>query len=101
LRSRITARGAVFVADVALATFDTPAGAKSRAAESLLALAADAEKRFWIGPALDARLAAVAALQAAHADSTGVHREQIAASARQHGYGWVLARLQARPESTP
>ena len=101
LRSRITARGAVFVADVALATFDTPAGAKSRAAESLLALGGDAEKRFWIGPALDARLAAVAALQAAHADSTGVYREQIAASARQYGYGWVLARLQASPGSTP
>src|SRR5213075_1470553 len=41
LRSRITMRGAVFVADVALANLDTPAGAKSRAAESLLALATD------------------------------------------------------------
>jgi len=101
LRSRITMRGAVFVADVALANFDTRAGTKSRAAESLLALAADGEKRFWIGPALDAQLAALAMLEAAHAASAEVHREQIATSARQHGYGWVLARLQASPGPAP
>jgi len=101
LRSRITVRGTVFVADVALAKLSTPAGEKSRAAELLLALAADAEKRFWLGPALDARLAALAVLEAAHAASAGEHREQIAASARQHGYGWVLARLEASPGSAP
>ncbi|HZX92789.1 MAG TPA: protein kinase, partial [Rudaea sp.] len=101
LRSRITVRGAVFVADVALAKLNAPAGETSRVAESLLALAADAEKRFWIGPALDARLAALAALEAAHAASAGDNREKIAASARQHGYGWVLARLQASPGPAP
>jgi len=40
-------------------------------------------------------------LEAAHAASAGDYREQITASARQHGYGWVLARLQASPGSMP
>ncbi len=101
LRSRITERGAVFVADVALATLHAPAGEKARAAESLLALAADAEKRFWIGPALEARLAAVTVMQNTNAASTEAYREQVAASAREQGYGWVLARLQASPGPAP
>jgi hypothetical protein len=94
-------RGAVFVADVALAKLHAPAGEKARAAESLLALAADAEKRFWIGPALEARLAAVTVMQNTNAASAEAYREQVAASARQQGYGWVLARLQASPGPAP
>jgi tetratricopeptide (TPR) repeat protein len=97
LRSRITARGGVFVADLALADLNAPSDNKARAAESMLALAADAEKRLWIGPALDAQLAALAVLEATHSSSAATVREQIATRARQQGFRWVLARLQTSP----
>jgi serine/threonine-protein kinase len=99
LRSRITARGVVFIADLNLSLFG--AGGNARTADSALALASDADKRFWSVPALEARLAALAVLEAAHAASASALREQITASARAHGYGWVLARLQAIQNPAP
>lgn len=93
LRSRITARGAVFLTDLNLALLD--AHDPQHGAESALALGADADKRSWTGLALEARLAALFALETVHVASAAALREQIGASARQHGYGWVLARLNA------
>ena len=101
LRSRITARGVVFAADLALALIGELTGVKSRTADALSALADDAEKRFWIGPALEARFAALSAMESARSGSAEAYRERLTENARQHGYGWLLARLQSSAGSSP
>jgi DNA-binding winged helix-turn-helix (wHTH) protein/tetratricopeptide (TPR) repeat protein len=92
LRRGITEHQEVFVVDVALAALRARAGDGS-AIGDLRALAKDAETRHWLGWSLESRLAAYEALAARHDPAAAALRAEIVASARERGFGWVLARL--------
>jgi hypothetical protein len=59
----------------------------------LRALAADAERRHWLGWSLEAELAMVEALQLQHDPGAATLRAEVVSTARGHGFGWVLTRL--------
>jgi hypothetical protein len=63
------------------------------ATQRLLALAADAEHRRFIGWALEARVAAWQLLHERQAAAARALREDIEKSARQHGFGRILTLL--------
>jgi hypothetical protein len=92
LRRGITEHQEVFLADVALAVLRARAGDKV-AIGDLRALAKDAETRHWLGWSLESRLAAYEVLAARHDPAAARLRAEIASSAREHGFGWVLTRL--------
>jgi DNA-binding winged helix-turn-helix (wHTH) protein/tetratricopeptide (TPR) repeat protein len=101
LRQTITSRQEIYVVDIAMARLgDGKHADTAAAADSLLALAADAERRNFIGWALEARLAAWEVLHARGAPAAAPLRQDIEKSARQHGFGRILRLLQAG-EGTP
>ncbi|MEO6967321.1 MAG: winged helix-turn-helix domain-containing protein [Rhodanobacteraceae bacterium] len=96
LRSRVNERAEVLPLDIALAELQGMTGPPDAAITALQALADDADKRQWIGMALEARLAALR-LQERGGDPAVAKAARVAltASARKLGYGWVLQRLVA------
>jgi hypothetical protein len=95
LRSRVTERLEVIQVDIALEEMRGENGQSDAAISQLQALADDARKREWPGWALEAELAEMRVL--VHSGDTvraNALRTQIAAGARQMGFGWVLQRLQ-------
>jgi serine/threonine-protein kinase len=95
LGSRVTARQKVLVAEIALAQLDGEIGSADSALLNLKRLADEATKRRWLADALYARLAMVELLAGAHDPRTTSERSALRAEARQHGFDWLLARLQA------
>jgi tetratricopeptide (TPR) repeat protein len=93
LRTRITERQEVFAVDISLAILRARGGGASEAVSDLRALAADAERRHWLGWSLEAELAMVEALQLQHDPGAATLRAEVVSTARGHGFGWVLTRL--------
>ena len=94
LRESITSHQEVYVVDIALAQL----GSKQRpdaaaAVDRLLALAADAERRRFVGWSLEAKLAAWE-LQSEQPGGGMMLRKEIERSARAHGFGRILRRIQ-------
>jgi tetratricopeptide (TPR) repeat protein len=99
LRRGINARQEVIMVDYALAVLRVRAGEPNAIAD-LEALADDSERRHWLGWALECRLAAVEALRRQHRDADAdALAADVAAKAREKGFGWILARLDARPNA--
>jgi DNA-binding winged helix-turn-helix (wHTH) protein/TolB-like protein/Tfp pilus assembly protein PilF len=98
LRRAITSKQEVFGVDIALARLAGETRKDGAAVEKLLALAADAEQRHWLGWSLEAKLAAWELLHARGADSAAANalRLEIETTARQHGFGRILSILQQR-----
>jgi DNA-binding winged helix-turn-helix (wHTH) protein/tetratricopeptide (TPR) repeat protein len=94
LHGQVNQRAEVLPVDIALAQLRGETGARDTAISTLRALADDADKRRWIGMAMEARLGAVQLLDRG-SDSAVAKKshDDLAASARQLGYGWVLQRL--------
>ncbi|HVT31090.1 MAG TPA: winged helix-turn-helix domain-containing protein [Rhodanobacteraceae bacterium] len=92
LRRGITERQEVFMVDIALAELRARAG-DAAAIGDLHALAKDAEARHWLVWSLESRLAAYGVLASRHDPAAGKLRAEIVSSARERGFGWVLARL--------
>jgi DNA-binding winged helix-turn-helix (wHTH) protein/TolB-like protein/Tfp pilus assembly protein PilF len=101
LRQSITSRQEVYVVDIALARLAGETRKDGAAAQKLLALAADAEQRHWLGWSLEAKLAAWELLHARATDSTAASalRLETEATARRHGFGRILNILQRRDVS--
>lgn len=94
LRSRITARGEVMVVDIALAQVQGLRGERDAAVTALRGLAKDAESRNWQMYALEAQLAALQLIERPPAAlDAGELRRRMAATAREHGFGWIAIRL--------
>lgn len=98
LRESITSRQEVYLVDIAVARLGDTLHPDPSAPERLLALAADAERRHWMGWALEAKLAAWELLRARHADGARALRHDLESTARGHGFGRIL-RLLARDEA--
>jgi tetratricopeptide (TPR) repeat protein len=96
LRQSMTSRQEVYVVDIAMARLDDASHSGPSSPERLLALAADAERRQWMGWALEAKLAAWQLLRARHAGEAQALYRDIDGTARRHGFGRVL-RLLKRP----
>jgi ATP/maltotriose-dependent transcriptional regulator MalT len=95
LRQSFTARQEVYVVDIALARLGDPTHVDgTAAADKLLALSADAERRQFLGWALEAKLAAWEVLQARSASAAEPLRSEIERIARKNGFGRILYRLQ-------
>jgi DNA-binding winged helix-turn-helix (wHTH) protein/tetratricopeptide (TPR) repeat protein len=90
LRQAITSRQEVYVVDIALARLAEQGHQDAAAVDKLLALAADAERRFWIGWSLEAKLAAWELLRARDPKAAGALRGQIETTARKHGFERIL-----------
>lgn len=95
LRQSMTSRQEVYMVDIALAQIGEAARADPKSTDRLLALAADAEHRHWLGWSLEAKLAAWKLLRDRHADGAPAVRRDIENTARRHGFGRIL-RLVAR-----
>ena len=95
LRQAITSRQEVFEVDIALAQLAAETHKETGAVEKLLALAADAERRHWLGWSLEAKLAAWEVLHARGANNAAADplRGTIEKTARQHGFGRILNNL--------
>jgi len=94
LRGSMTSRQEVYAVDIALARLDRDGrGDTTVATQRLLALAADAEHRRFIGWSLEARVAAWQLLHERQAAAARALREDIEKSARQHGFGRILTLL--------
>lgn len=93
LRSSITERQEVAAVDVTLARLLGMSGQRSQAIAQLQEFASDAEKRQWLAQSSEATLAAVELLEQDHDPAAAALRLQLETTARQHGFGWVLARL--------
>ncbi|HEY2678671.1 MAG TPA: winged helix-turn-helix domain-containing protein [Steroidobacteraceae bacterium] len=90
LRQAITTRQEVYVVDIALARLAEQSRQYAAAVDKLIALAADAERRHWIGWSLEAKLAAWELLRARDPRSAGALRGEIEATARKHGFERIL-----------
>ncbi|HEV2285993.1 MAG TPA: tetratricopeptide repeat protein, partial [Steroidobacteraceae bacterium] len=97
LRRSMTSRQEVYMVDIALARIGNAGRADPQSSERLLALAADAERRHWLGWSLEAKLAAWELLRAQRADSAPALRREIESTARHYGFGRIL-RLLARDD---
>lgn len=98
LRSRANQRQEVFMVDIALAQLDAMGEAPADGIARLRALAADAQRRHWLGWSLEARLAEVQSLAAASGTpAADALRHALDADARAHGFGWIVARLARVP----
>jgi hypothetical protein len=101
LRQSINSRQEVFRVDIVLAQLAGETLKDASATEKLLAIAADAERRRWVGWSLEAKLSALSLMQApdsgAH-DSTaaGALKQDIETTARLHGFGRVISILRRR-----
>ena len=93
LRRSMTTRQEIYVVDIAMARLDAASPSAPGAAERLLTLAADAERRHWMGWALEAKLAAWQLLRARHAHEAQALYRDIYQTARQHGFGRILMLL--------
>ncbi|MEO7064520.1 MAG: winged helix-turn-helix domain-containing protein [Dokdonella sp.] len=94
LRGQVNQRAEVLPVDLALTQLRGETGARESAIDRLRALADDADKRRWKGLAMEARLAVVQLLERGNdAAATKKSRDDLAASARQLGFGWVTQRL--------
>ena len=93
LRQSMTSRQEVYVVDIAMARLDDTSQHGPSPADRLLNLAADAERRHWMGWALEAKLAAWQLLRARHADRAQALYQDIDETARQHGFGRILMLL--------
>jgi len=98
LRQSMTSRQEVYFVDIASARLAGAAGTDPQAVDRLLALAADAEQRHWLGWALEAKLAAWELLRERHGAGADALRRDIDAEARRHGFGRIL-RLLARHDA--
>jgi DNA-binding winged helix-turn-helix (wHTH) protein/tetratricopeptide (TPR) repeat protein len=98
LRQSMTSRQEVYVVDIAMARLSNASHADPKAADRLLALAADAEQRHWLGWSLEAKLAAWELLRAQQADGAPRLRGEIEGTARGHGFGRVV-KLLARDDA--
>ena len=96
LRQSMTSRQEIYVVDIAMARLEDTSHSGPSSADRLLALAADAERRHWMGWALEAKLAAWQQLRARHADGAQELHRDIDETARRHGFGRIL-RLLNRP----
>lgn len=98
LRQGITSKQEVFGLDIALARLAGETHKDGAAVEKLMSLAADAERRHWLGWSLEAKLAAWELLHAQDAGSATAKalRAEVETSARQHGFGRILNILQRR-----
>ncbi len=98
LRSRITARGEVVAADIALAQLQGLVGERDVGVAKLRGLAADAENRRWLAYSLEAQLAELQLLERPPvARDAAELRRRITVVAEQHGFDWVSAHLGAAP----
>jgi len=98
LRQSITSRQEVYVVDIALARIGDGAHTDPKSTERLLALAADAERRIWLGWSLEAKLAAWELLRERHAEGAPALHRDIETTARRHGFGRIL-KLLARDDA--
>jgi hypothetical protein len=97
LRQSITSRQEVYVVDIALARLSDAAQSDTTvAAKKLTALASDAERRHFIGWALEAKLAAWELLRVRDAGAADALRAEIEKTAREHGFGRILKLLRRR-----
>ena len=94
LRQSMTSRQEVCVVDIAMARLDDASQAGPSSSERLLTLAADAERRHWMGWALEAKLAAWQLLRARHAGAAQALYRDIDGTARRKGFGRILRLLQ-------
>jgi DNA-binding winged helix-turn-helix (wHTH) protein/tetratricopeptide (TPR) repeat protein len=101
LRQSMTSRQEVYVVDIAMARIGDATHADPKSAQRLLALAADAEHRHWLGWSLEAKLAAWELLHARHADGAPALRRDIENTARRHGFGRILMLLARDDASSP
>ena len=94
LRLGINQRQEVFVLDVSLAELRAYGGDYDAGLAQLRALADDAMKRRWTGPAFEAKLAMQRVLdRGANATVASAYRHALEADARKAGYDWVVQRL--------
>jgi hypothetical protein len=94
LRQSITSRQEVYVVDIALARLGDPVQSDTTvAANKLLALAGDAERRHFVGWALEAKLAAWELLRVRDAGAADALRAKIENTARARGFGRVMKLL--------
>ena len=101
LRQSITSRQEVYVVDIAMARLGEAAlSDPTAAADKLVALAKDAERRHFIGWALEARLAAWEMLRGRDAAAADALRSGIETSAREYGFGRILQLLRREPRGT-
>ena len=97
LRQSITSRQEVYAVDIAMARLSEAAlSDPTAAAEKLLTLAKDAERRHFIGWALETKLAAWELLRARDAAAADALRAEIEKSAREYGFGRILQLLRRR-----
>ena len=96
LRQSMTSRQEIYVVDIAMARLDDASHpGLSSAAERLLTLAADAERRHWMGWALEAKLAAWQLLRARRSDRAEVLYRDIDETARRYGFGRIRRLLRS------
>ena len=100
LRQSMTSRQEVYMVDIAMARIGDAAHADPKSTDRLLALAADAEHRHWLGWSLEAKLAAWELLRAERGNGASGLRRDIEITARRHGFGRIL-NLLARADSEP
>jgi DNA-binding winged helix-turn-helix (wHTH) protein/tetratricopeptide (TPR) repeat protein len=98
LRRSMTSRQEVYIVDIEMARIGDATRADPKSTERLLALAADAEHRRWLGWSLEAKLAAWELLRARQADGAPALRREIENTARHHGFGRIL-KLLARDDA--
>jgi DNA-binding winged helix-turn-helix (wHTH) protein/tetratricopeptide (TPR) repeat protein/TolB-like protein len=101
LRRSVTSRQEVYVVDIALATLGSGSRSYTEAIAALEELAADAERRHWIGWSLESSLAAWRLARNSHdAPRAARLRERIESEAREHGFGRILTLLGPAVAST-
>lgn len=93
LRSLVNQRAEVLPLDIALAEVQGRTGTPDAAIASLRVMADDADKRHWLGMALEARLAALRLQERGDPEAARQARDALATTARQHGFGWLEQRL--------
>jgi|GEM_PF-298103 len=91
LRDHMTEHRKIFDVDLALGL--VAADEAHQGATEFEALAQDAEKRSWLGNALEARFAAWQVLKRKADPSAAALQKRVEATARQHGFNWLLARM--------
>jgi hypothetical protein len=95
LRTGINSRQEVYFVDITSARIGFATDAHSDAIARLNAMAADATERHWLVWALEAKLAAwQLAQKAGEKELAGKMRQELERSAREHGMGRILARIQ-------
>jgi DNA-binding winged helix-turn-helix (wHTH) protein/tetratricopeptide (TPR) repeat protein len=94
LRQSITSRQEVYGVDIALAQLAGETGQDTAAVGKLLGLAAEAERRQWLGWSLEAKVSAWKLLRARGASAAGALRAEIETTARHSGFGRIVSLVQ-------